>query len=257
MITTARSGGTWGPITGEHWRLGKVSFSASYGGERVPAYLFLPKNAEPPYQTILFFPGSGALRTPLSQDGENLQNPVHNFLVMSGRAVVVPIYKGTYERQTGRTTDWADMTSEYRTLVIQQVNDARRTIDYLATRDDIDIDRLGYYGWSWGGQLGSIVLALEPRLKTATFLVGGLWAARAPSEVDPFNFAPRVSVPVLMLNGEEDFIFPPQTAQRALYETLGSVEKKQITYPGGHSLIFEKRNQVVRDALDWLDDPAP
>ena len=94
---------------------------------------------------------------------------------------------------------------------------------------------------------------MEPRLKTAMLLVAGLWAARPPSEVDPFNFAPRVSVPVLMLNGEEDFIFPPQTAQRALYESLGSREKHQITYSGGHGLIFEKRNQVARDALDWLD----
>ena len=105
----------------------------------------------------------------------------------------------------------------------------------------------------WGGQLSSIVLSMEPRLKTAMLLVAGLWAARPPSEVDPFNFAPRVSVPVLMLNGEEDFIFPPQTAQRALYESLGSREKHQITYSGGHGLIFEKRNQVARDALDWLD----
>lgn len=71
--------------------------------------------------------------------------------------------------------------------------------------------------------------------------------------MDPFNFAPRVSVPVLMLNGEEDFIFPPHTAQRALHESLGSAEKRQITYSGGHGLIFEKRNQVVRDALDWLN----
>ena len=202
---------------------------------------------------MLFYPGSTALRTSSSESLENLQVRIYDFLVMSGRAVVVPIYKGTYERQTARRSEWADLTNEYRTLVIQQVTDARRTIDYLATRDDIDMDRLAYYGFSWGGQLASVVLALEPRFKAATLLVAGLWGARAPSEVDPFNFAPRVSVPVLMLNGEEDFIFPPPTSQRALYESIGSVEKRQITYSGGHGLIFEKRNQVIRDALDWLD----
>ena len=40
----------------EHWRHEKVSFDAAYGGERVPAHLFLPKNASPPYQTVVYFP---------------------------------------------------------------------------------------------------------------------------------------------------------------------------------------------------------
>ena len=238
----------------EHWRVEKATFNAAYEGERVTAFVFLPNNTQPPYQTVLYFPGSGALRTSASAPVENLQVGVFGFLVMSGRAVVVPVYKGTYERQTTRRTDWGDTTSEYRTLVIQQVNDARRTIDYLETRADIDLNRLGYYGFSWGGQMSSIVLALEERLKAAVLLVAGLWAARPASEVDPFNFAPRVTVPVLMLNGEDDFIFPPQTAQQALHNTLGSVEKRQITYAGGHSLLFERRNQVVRDALDFFEE---
>ena len=38
------------------WRLEQVSYGAAYGDERIPAYLFLPKNAKPPYQTILYFP---------------------------------------------------------------------------------------------------------------------------------------------------------------------------------------------------------
>jgi dienelactone hydrolase len=238
----------------EHWRLEKVSFNAAYGEERVPAYLFLPKGVSPPYQTVLFYPGSGALRTASSEPVDRIQTSVYDFLVQGGRAVVFPIYKGTYERQTSRRSEWADLTNEYRTLVIQQINDARRTIDYLGTRDDIDMDRLAYYGFSWGGQLASIVLALEDRFKVATLLVAGLWGARAPPEVDPFNFAPRVTLPVLMLNGDEDFIFPPHTSQRALLESLGSEEKHQISYSGGHSLIDEKRNQVIRDALDWLDE---
>ena len=67
--------------TAEHWRLQKVSFEASYKGERVAAYLFLPKNAEPPYQTVLFFPGSDALRTSSSQRLENLGIEVFDFLL--------------------------------------------------------------------------------------------------------------------------------------------------------------------------------
>src|SRR5262245_65059467 len=33
-----------------------VTFRAAYGGERVVAHLFLPRNASPPYQVVLFLP---------------------------------------------------------------------------------------------------------------------------------------------------------------------------------------------------------
>ena len=41
------------------WRMEKVSYAAAYGDERIPAYLFLPKNAKPPYQVMVLFPGVG------------------------------------------------------------------------------------------------------------------------------------------------------------------------------------------------------
>ena len=31
------------------------------------------------------------------------------------------------------------------------VNDLRRTIDYLQTRNDLNTGAIGYYGLSWGG----------------------------------------------------------------------------------------------------------
>ena len=40
----------------EDWRQEKVSFDAAYGGERVTAYLFLPKGASPPFQVVVYFP---------------------------------------------------------------------------------------------------------------------------------------------------------------------------------------------------------
>jgi hypothetical protein len=36
--------------------------------------------------------------------------------------------------------------------------------------------------------------------------MGGLGTAKPAPEVDPFNFAPRVRIPILMLNGDQDFI---------------------------------------------------
>src|SRR5262249_2609791 len=45
----------------ERWHKEKVSFAAAYGNERVVAYLFLPRHSAPPYQTVVFFPGSSAI----------------------------------------------------------------------------------------------------------------------------------------------------------------------------------------------------
>src|SRR4029079_4466782 len=39
----------------EQYRKEKISFDAAYGNERMAAYLFLPKNAAPPYQTVVYF----------------------------------------------------------------------------------------------------------------------------------------------------------------------------------------------------------
>ncbi|HTG60764.1 MAG TPA: hypothetical protein VMG63_15330 [Terriglobia bacterium] len=45
----------------EFWKKQKVTFNAAYGNERMFAYLYLPKNASPPYQTVVYFPGTEAL----------------------------------------------------------------------------------------------------------------------------------------------------------------------------------------------------
>src|SRR5207342_2001981 len=44
-----------------YWRKEKVSFSAAYGNERVPAFVFLPKNARPPFQALVYSPSAGAV----------------------------------------------------------------------------------------------------------------------------------------------------------------------------------------------------
>jgi hypothetical protein len=41
----------------ENWIIEKITFNAAYGGERMITYLYLPKNALPPLQTLIYFPG--------------------------------------------------------------------------------------------------------------------------------------------------------------------------------------------------------
>jgi hypothetical protein len=74
--------------TMEGWSRARVSFDAAYGHERVTAYLLLPKNASPPFQTVVYFPGVFALlddKLDLSGVEET-----RSFLVKSGRARGAP-----------------------------------------------------------------------------------------------------------------------------------------------------------------------
>ena len=72
--------------------------------------------------------------------------------------------------------------------------------------------------------------------------------------MDALNFAPHVKIPVLMLNGRNDFLYPLAN-QMQLFRLLGAPEKdkRQILFDGGHDLQFAFRDQVIKEVLDWLD----
>jgi len=129
----------------------------------------------------------------------------------------------------------------------------RRSIDYVVTRPDVDTARLAYVGTSWGGRLAGVMLAVEPRIKTAVLNVAGLSMATVRSEEDPVNFLPRIHIPVLMLSGQYDSVFPVEVSQKPFFRLLGSPpgKKKQIMAEGGH---FLPRPLMVAEALKWLDE---
>ena len=92
---------------------------------------------------------------------------------MSGRAVAFPIYKYTFERRDPKvTSSWPVPTRAYTTWMQQVVMDARRTLDYLESRGEIDRSRMGYFGISWGARLAPITIALDSRLKMGILLNG-------------------------------------------------------------------------------------
>ena len=230
-----------------YWRKEKVSFDAAYGHERVPAYLFLPRNAAPPYQTVVYFPSSNALMLASSEDLERF--PIE-FVIRSGRALLYPVYKGTYERRTGVESAGRN---EVRDWKIACSKDLGRSIDYLQTRRDIDSGRLAYYGLSLGAISTMPLLAVEDRFKAAVLLAGGLPFTRVPPEADPVNFVPRIRIPVLLLGGRQDFILPVDTAQVPLFRLLGTPEKdkKHVIFEGGHAPL--RIQLLIKDILDWLD----
>ena len=230
------------------WIEEKIVMKAAYGGERVIVYVYLPRNARPPLQPVIFFPGSGAIHLDRFT-GPDLTN---DYLARSGRALVMPIFKGTYERRDAFKSDYPEHTTFYRDHVISWSKDIGRTIDYLETRQDMDVGKLSFVGLSWGGAMGPIMLAVEPRMKTAVLIVGGFDFQRAFPEVDQINFVPRVKQPTLMLNARYDHFFPVETSQVPMFRLLGTAErdKRRIVYESGHGL---PRTEMIKETVAWLN----
>jgi eukaryotic-like serine/threonine-protein kinase len=227
-------------------RVERVSFQAPYPSERVIAYLWLPKDAKPPYQTVIIFPGAEGLRP---SSGEVLERPDrYDFLVRSGRAVVHPVYRGMYERFVPPPKDPIGRRDQ----LVRWTLDLRRTIDYLETRSDIDRSKIAYFGSSLGAGYGPIAVAIERRLSLAAFVGGGLISARFVPEVESLNYLPRVRVPVLLLCGRYDPFYPYEASQKPFFERLGTPadHKRHVAVEAAHSV---PRSEYLRELLGWLD----
>jgi hypothetical protein len=232
------------------WKEEMVSIDAGYNNERLVLYFFLTKTYTRPLQPVVFFSGSNGIHE--SKFDTALVNRRLLFILKSGRALVFPIYKGTYQRRDDLKSDVQEETVRYKDHVIMWVKDYSRTIDYLETRKDMLADKVAYLGISWGGFMGGIIPAVEKRIKVVVLNVGGMEMEKALPEVDQINYLPRVTQPVLMLNGKYDMYFPVESSQKHLFRFLGAPQdrKKMIVYDSGHLV---PPTEFIKETLVWLD----
>ena len=143
----------------------------------------------------------------------------------------------------------------YSEYITQVVKDLRRTVDYLETRDDIDDQRLAYYGMSWGGVMSGV----DPRGRGAhhhRHRPGRRHDQVGLPEINPLNYLPRVNVPLLMMNQIRHL---PQLRCSALpmFEMISTpVEHKVIKiYPTDH--IPSKVDDVTETSTGWTSTSGP
>jgi Acetyl xylan esterase (AXE1) len=153
--------------------------------------------------------------------------------------------------------------------------DAKRALDYLLSRPEVDAANIGCTGCSGGGTLTTYISALDPRIKVAApacymntfrllfsgptgdseqsipnFIASGLDLADYVE-----LFAPK---PWLMLSTVEDF-FPIEGARHAYQEAsdwYGIYDAKdKIAWtvgPGGHGTPLEEREAIYGWMIRWL-----
>jgi cephalosporin-C deacetylase-like acetyl esterase len=164
-----------GTLPGEGYRIEKVIFE-SQPQHHVTANLYLPEGPGP-------FPGvlvsSGHSRT-----GKTADYNQRFGIIMAQHGMAALCYDpiGQGERSQILSADgqpqFPGTTTEHFLIgagsilvgtntAAYRVWDAMRAIDYLASRPDIDADRIGFTGCSGGGTLTSYVMALDERVACA------------------------------------------------------------------------------------------
>jgi len=239
-------------IVGEtdDWHVEKVSYDAAYNNERMAAYLFLPKRVRPPYQTVVFAPSARVLDLQNSRTLGDIN--FFDYIVQSGRAVLYPVFYGTYERQGKTVYVGAAQTLTY---FANRSKDLGRSLDYLDTRPDIDTQKIAYLGVSMGSAEGVIYTTIaQSRLRTAIFLDGGYFLDKPPAGGDQADFAPRLRIPVLMVNGRYDYVFSVEKSQDPFFRMLGTPEseKRHVVLDTPHD-VTGQRTRLVNAVLEWLD----
>jgi hypothetical protein len=231
------------------WIKKRVELEAS-NGDRLVLYLFVPKHVQPPYQKAVYFPAFDAFQSVSSEDVVEPGFPAMplDFVIKSGRALIYPVYENTYERCCRLNPT---IPSTFTPVVQQWRVDVGRVLDYLDQHPEFGETRTGYIGTSIGAVYPLAILAVERRFAAAILLSGGLPQLRMPPPVDPVNFASRIELPVMMLNGKFDYILPKERYQDPLFERLGSSEKEHHAFETGHG--NPPRRELVRHTLRWLD----
>jgi dienelactone hydrolase len=235
----------------------KVLLKPGVGSEFL-VYIWLPETAEPPYDALLYMGGYGGFRTKHNMETNFpwQESEFFDMLLRSGRAVVWPVWYGSYQR-------WVNVEGLPQEMIPQAAleqhrewnRDAGLTLDYLQSRKDFT-GNVAYLGVSFGASLNWKTLYFQPRVAAAVQLVGGLPIlppGYLPSSAHSIHYLPRITMPVLMLNGTADTLVPVEYAETAM-KLLGTPEdeKRLVLYPSGHWPL--PRNQMRREILQFLDE---
>lgn len=259
------------------YRREKIVFD-SRPGVSVLAYVLLPDTMKTPAPVVVCVPGHGRGVDDIvgidekGRDRTDKSGYQHDFAIQvaeSGMAAVAiepmafgcrrdPINarQGLSRKACEPVAGGALLVGQ--TMIAWRVWDIMRTIDYIATRSELDSNRVGCMGISGGGTATLFSAALEPRIRAAmvsgylnTFRdsVGSLSHCIDNYVPGILNWAEMYDIagliaprPLFAESGEKDNIFPIQASiesfnkVREIYRVFGSPDLvEQEVFPGEHS----------------------
>jgi len=267
----------------------KHVFTAEPGAD-VPCYLGLPSNAEPPYPVFICLQGhSGGDYNSIAVSPDDERTPIdvegdRDFVLGCMRRGVAALsieqraFGQRRERRQSRRWEHGCIDAAMhammlgRSLAGERVYDVDRAIDFLAQRDEVDLNRLGVMGNSGGGTITTYAAAVLPRIKLAmpscafcTYRDSIMSIQHCPDNYVPGMlayaemgdvlglFAPR---PVVVVAGRDDDIFPMHGVRsafdqlEAIYRAAGAADRcRLVVGEGGHRFYAEPAWDAMRRFL--------
>ena len=125
------------------------------------------------------------------------------------------------------------------------VADWTDALDDLCSLPSVNSAAVGWYGLSMGTAYGLPVVGRTPHVRCAVL---GLWGSCRPRGDEILQQAAAVRVPVLFQVKPDDEIITIDGA-RAVFEALGSADKRLTLHPGPHGDIGDAQ---LAEAVDFL-----
>lgn len=146
---------------------------------------------------------------------------------------------------------------------------------FLRSLPEVDADRIGVTGISWGGYLTCIVAGVDDRFQCAVPVYGcgflgdnSVWlptlesigkerAEKWLNRWDPSVYLPKSKIPMLWVNGTNDFAYPMDSWQRSAQLHQPSTLSLRIRMPHGHGVAGENPEEIHVFMNSFLKGGAP
>jgi dienelactone hydrolase len=242
-----------------------ITYTSPKGGP-VAAYLIVP-NGKGPFAAVLFGHWGNGTRAEFI--------PEAKLYARAGAVSLIPDYPWDRPQPWRKTPNHFDKPEVDRGIEIQAVVDLRRGIDLLLARSDVDPKRLAYVGHSYGAQWGSILSAVDKRMKVSILMAGVAEMAdillrsddpgmvdfrktqpggqlekysQVTGDIDAIHFVGKAApIPLLLQFANYEQYFDKTSMEH--YVAAASDPKKVLYYDTGHDL---NDPQALEDRYDWL-----
>ncbi|MGE5558583.1 MAG: alpha/beta hydrolase family protein [Bacillota bacterium] len=254
------------------------------GIEQVPAYFIRPKENRDKTPVILFNHSHGGNYHVGKDEVLNSASYMHQKsyaeeLAACGYSILCIDAWGFGERR-GRTEGeiFKEMLWKGQVMWGMMVYDSLKAVDYIFTRDDADVERIGTLGMSMGSTMAWWTAALDERIKVCVdiccmtdfqsliesqgielhgiyYYVPGLLKRFTAAQINSL-ISPR---PHLSLNGIYDRLTPEKGLNiineelKKAYQEDGAAECFELKkYPVSHLETMEMRAEAIRFLKKWL-----
>ncbi|PIE03299.1 MAG: hypothetical protein CSA81_02740 [Acidobacteria bacterium] len=240
-------------------------------GHTIEAWAYIPDTPDQKIPLVLYYYG-GASPT------DSVFNGTHQFFAANGYAVLVVNPRGAYgfgdSYADCHAGDWGSASSQDILFVLDA---------FLEKTPQVDSERVGIYGGSYGGFMTEYLVSITDRFAAAVSLFGisdlssywgeGVWGwtygdmalgGKTPMfdedymvERSPLFRAEHIHTPLLLLHGEADLNVRPEESMQ-LFTALKMLNRpvEMVLFPGedhGISGTFENREKHRTMILEWFD----